>query len=139
MNGRVFRCLPVLEFGKTAAFDLQLNPAQPSLQLHRIDKSKDRNFWSARVNLDLRLICRLRLLRVHRISSDLFHRDLCITRNTADRSVTLACRKLASGCKPENKSCGGRPCKEDCRMTANYLPQFNKYVARIVVSDECGR
>ena len=30
---------------KTAAFDLQLNPAQPSLQLHRVDKSKDRNFW----------------------------------------------------------------------------------------------
>jgi hypothetical protein len=41
---------------KTAAFDLQMNAAQPGLQLHRIDKSKDRNFWSARVSLDLRLI-----------------------------------------------------------------------------------
>lgn len=49
---------------KTAAFDLQLNLAQPSLQLHRIDKSKDRNFWSARVNLDLRLV-------VHRTDSSL--------------------------------------------------------------------
>src|ERR1700744_2190380 len=26
------------------------------LQFHRVDKSKDRNFWSARVSLDLRLI-----------------------------------------------------------------------------------
>jgi superfamily I DNA/RNA helicase len=28
-----------------------LNPAQPGLQLHRIEKSKDHNFWSARVRL----------------------------------------------------------------------------------------
>lgn len=41
---------------KTAAFDLQMNPSQGSFQMHRIEKSKDRNFWSARVNLDLRLI-----------------------------------------------------------------------------------
>jgi len=41
---------------KTAAFDLQLNPAQPSLQFHKLDKAKDPNFWSIRVNLDLRLI-----------------------------------------------------------------------------------
>lgn len=49
---------------KTAAFDLQMNPAHNSLQLHRIEKSKDRNFWSARVNLDLRLI-------LHRTESSL--------------------------------------------------------------------
>src|SRR6266481_795947 len=41
---------------KTTAFDLQLNPANPGIQLHRLDKGKDRNFWSARVNSDLRLI-----------------------------------------------------------------------------------
>lgn len=41
---------------KTAAFDLQLNPAQPGLQFHKLDKAKDPNFWSIRVNLDLRLI-----------------------------------------------------------------------------------
>lgn len=41
---------------KTTAFDLQLNPAHPSLQLHRIDKAKDQNFWSLRVTRDLRLI-----------------------------------------------------------------------------------
>ena len=48
----------------TAAFDLQLNPANPGTQLHRIDKSKDRNFWSARISRDLRLI-------VHRTDSSL--------------------------------------------------------------------
>src|SRR6266481_2084511 len=41
---------------KTSAFDLQLNPSAPGLQFHRIDKSKDPNFWSIRVNRDLRII-----------------------------------------------------------------------------------
>jgi len=41
---------------KTAAFDLQLNPAHPSLQFHRLDKPKDRRFWSIRVSSDVRLI-----------------------------------------------------------------------------------
>jgi superfamily I DNA/RNA helicase/mRNA-degrading endonuclease RelE of RelBE toxin-antitoxin system len=41
---------------KTAAFDLQLNPASPGLSFHRIDKSKDKNFWSIRVGSDIRLI-----------------------------------------------------------------------------------
>ncbi|MCZ7571605.1 MAG: UvrD-helicase domain-containing protein [Ardenticatenaceae bacterium] len=41
---------------KTAAFDLQLNPAQPGLQFHRLDRAKDPNFWSVRVNSDIRLI-----------------------------------------------------------------------------------
>lgn len=41
---------------KTAAFDLQLNPTQPGLSLHKIDRARDKNFWSARVSSDLRLI-----------------------------------------------------------------------------------
>jgi hypothetical protein len=41
---------------KTSAFDLQLDPTSPGLQLHRIDRSKDPNFWSIRVNRDLRII-----------------------------------------------------------------------------------
>ena len=41
---------------KTAAFDLQLNPTNPGLQFHRLDKAKDKNFWSVRGNLDIRLI-----------------------------------------------------------------------------------
>ncbi len=29
-----------------AAFDLQLNPAHPGLSFHKLDKAKDKNFWS---------------------------------------------------------------------------------------------
>lgn len=41
---------------KTTAFDLQLNPAHPSMSLHKVDQSKDKNFWSVRVSGDIRLI-----------------------------------------------------------------------------------
>src|SRR3990170_8332840 len=41
---------------KTTAFDLQLNPVNPGMQFHRLNKSKDRNFWSVRVSADIRLI-----------------------------------------------------------------------------------
>lgn len=41
---------------KITAFDLQQNPASPGLKFHRIDKSKDKHFWSVRVGSDLRLI-----------------------------------------------------------------------------------
>lgn len=41
---------------KTAAFDLQMNPASPGLSFHRLDKVKDKNFWSVRVGSDIRLI-----------------------------------------------------------------------------------
>jgi len=49
---------------KTAAFDLQLNPANPGMSFHRLDKAKDKDFWSVRVGSDLRLI-------VHRTSGSL--------------------------------------------------------------------
>ncbi|HXM05650.1 MAG TPA: UvrD-helicase domain-containing protein [Chthoniobacterales bacterium] len=41
---------------KTTAFDLQLNQANPGLSFHKLDKAKDKNFWSVRVNRDVRLI-----------------------------------------------------------------------------------
>lgn len=41
---------------KASVFDLQMDPTGNGLQLHRIDKSKDQNFWSARVNRDVRLV-----------------------------------------------------------------------------------
>jgi hypothetical protein len=39
---------------KTSAFDLQMNAAQPGLSFHKLDKAKDKNFWSVRVNADIR-------------------------------------------------------------------------------------
>ena len=41
---------------KTTAFDLQLNPENPGLSFHKLDRVKDKNFWSIRVNKDIRLI-----------------------------------------------------------------------------------
>jgi mRNA-degrading endonuclease RelE of RelBE toxin-antitoxin system len=41
---------------KTTAFDLQLNPANPGMSFHKLDKVKDKNFWSVRVTADIRLI-----------------------------------------------------------------------------------
>src|SRR6267154_6745141 len=41
---------------KTTAFDLQLNPANPGMNFHKLAKAKDKNFWSVRVNSDIRLI-----------------------------------------------------------------------------------
>ena len=48
---------------KTTAFDLQTNPSQPGLGVHRLTDTRDPNFWSARVNLDLRII-------FHRVGED---------------------------------------------------------------------
>lgn len=31
---------------KTTAFDLQMNPAQPGMQFHKLDKARDPSFWS---------------------------------------------------------------------------------------------
>lgn len=49
---------------KTTAFDLQMYPANPGIQMHRVDKSPDKNFWSGRVSRDIRII-------LHRTSDSL--------------------------------------------------------------------
>ena len=41
---------------KITVFDLQQDSSAPGLQFHRIDKSKDSNFWSVRSNRDIRVI-----------------------------------------------------------------------------------
>jgi hypothetical protein len=41
---------------KITVFDLQQDPSAPGLRFHRIDKSKDANFWSIRSNRDIRVI-----------------------------------------------------------------------------------
>jgi superfamily I DNA/RNA helicase len=49
---------------KTTAFDLQLNSSSPGMSFHKLNRAKDSNFWSVRVNADIRLI-------VHRTRSSL--------------------------------------------------------------------
>jgi len=41
---------------KTTAFDLQMNPVNPGMSFHRLDKARDKNFRSVRVSSDIRLI-----------------------------------------------------------------------------------
>jgi hypothetical protein len=41
---------------KTTAFDLQINPAGAGQSFHRLDKARDKDFWSVRVSADLRII-----------------------------------------------------------------------------------
>jgi mRNA-degrading endonuclease RelE of RelBE toxin-antitoxin system len=69
---------------KTTAFDLQLNPANPGMQLHKLDRAKDPNFWSVRVNRDIRLI-------VHRTNSSLL---LCYVDHHDDAYNWAERRKL---------------------------------------------
>ena len=49
---------------KQAAFDFQVNPASPGFQFHKLDRARDKGFWSFRVNQDVRII-------VHRGASSL--------------------------------------------------------------------
>jgi superfamily I DNA/RNA helicase/mRNA-degrading endonuclease RelE of RelBE toxin-antitoxin system len=41
---------------KTTAFDLQMDPASPGMRFHKLNRAKDKNFWSVRVSGDLRII-----------------------------------------------------------------------------------
>ncbi len=69
---------------KTTAFDLQLDPANPGMQFHKLDKAKDKHFWSVRVSSDIRLI-------VHRTEGSLL---LCYV-DHHDKAYNWAkCRKL---------------------------------------------
>jgi len=49
---------------KQTAFDLQMDPSNPGLSFHKLDRAKDKNFWSMRVSSDIRII-------VHKTSSSL--------------------------------------------------------------------
>src|SRR5207253_6861551 len=69
---------------KTAAFDLQVNPAHPSLQFHKLERPKDRRFWSIRVSSDVRLI-------VHRTEASLL---LCYVGHHDDAYHWAERRKL---------------------------------------------
>ncbi len=69
---------------KTTAFDLQINPANPGLSFHKLDKVRDKNFWSVRVSRDIRLI-------VHKTASSLL---LCYVDHHDDAYDWAGRRKL---------------------------------------------
>ena len=49
---------------KLTAFDLHVDPASPGLSFHRVDRGKDKDFWTVRVNRDIRIV-------VHKRGADL--------------------------------------------------------------------
>lgn len=67
---------------KTTSFDLQLNPANPGLQMHKLDRARDPRFWSVRVNSDIRII-------IHRSDNRLL---LCYT-DHHDKAYDWAVRR----------------------------------------------
>lgn len=69
---------------KTTAFDLQINPAHPGLQFHKLERARDPNFWSVRASRDVRLI-------VHRTEASLL---LCYVDHHDDAYQWAERRKL---------------------------------------------
>lgn len=69
---------------KTTAFDLQVNPANPGHQFHKLDAVRDKNFWSVRVSSDIRII-------IHRTNESLM---LCHVDHHDDAYAWAARRKV---------------------------------------------
>src|SRR3984893_15430488 len=116
---------------KTTAFDLQLNLSNPGLRPHPLNRPRDPNFWSVRVNEDIRLI-------VHRTPTSLLlcyvgHHDTAYAwaeRRRIERHPTTGAAQLVE--LPERVEhiapAGGmgeaRGANEDCLFDiAERLPQ----------------
>jgi len=71
---------------KTTSFDLQMNPANPGMSFHKLDRARDKSFWSVRVGSDIRLI-------VHRSKESLL---LCYVDHHDKAYAWAERRKLAT-------------------------------------------
>ncbi len=69
---------------KTTVFDLQIDPTRPGLSFHKLDRARDPNFASVRVNDDIRLI-------VHQSASSLL---LCYVSHHEDAYHWAERRKI---------------------------------------------
>lgn len=69
---------------KMTAFDLQMDPSSPGLSFHKLDRAKDKNFWSVRASRDIRII-------VHKTSNSLL---LCYVDHHDDAYRWAERRKL---------------------------------------------
>ena len=69
---------------KQTAFDAQMNPAHPGLRFHKLDRIRDKRFWSLSAGMDLRII-------VHRTDADLL---FCYTAHHDDAYAWAEKRKL---------------------------------------------
>ena len=69
---------------KITTFDLQANPSNPGLRFHKLERAKDKHFWSVRVSRDIRMI-------VHRTGTSLL---LCYVNHHDDAYFWAERRKL---------------------------------------------
>ena len=69
---------------KQTAFDAQMNPAHPGLRFHKLERIRDKRFWSLSAGMDLRII-------VHRTDADLL---FCYTAHHDDAYAWAEKRKL---------------------------------------------
>lgn len=69
---------------KQTAFDAQMNPAHPGLRFHKLNRIRDKRFWSLSAGMDLRII-------VHRTNADLL---FCYTAHHDDAYAWAENRKL---------------------------------------------
>jgi mRNA-degrading endonuclease RelE of RelBE toxin-antitoxin system len=108
---------------KTAAFDLQLDPSGRGLHFHRLDRARDPNFWSVRVNADVRLI-------VHKTATSVLlcyvgHHDNAYTwaeRRRIERHPTTGAAQLVE-----------LPERVEYHWATNGTPTNNGAVARAVI------
>ena len=80
---------------KTTAFDLQVNPANPGMRFHKLDKARDKGFCSIRVNKDIRLI-------VHKTDNSLLlcYVDHLSRRNAGEAPIKEPFATRAAGVAP---------------------------------------
>jgi mRNA-degrading endonuclease RelE of RelBE toxin-antitoxin system len=73
---------------KTTAIDLQMDPSGAGMSFHKLDRAKDKNFWSVRVSRDIRLI-------IHKTTG-----SLLALAERLPAEATEALLELATGGKP---------------------------------------
>jgi UvrD/REP helicase N-terminal domain len=103
-------------FVKNTAFDLQINPAHPGLQFHRIERAKDKRFWSVRSGRDLRII-------VHKTESDFL---LCYV-DHHDAAYTWAERRKLQT-HPTTGAAQLVEIQETIRIVPKYVEKFEQKV-----------
>ena len=118
----------------TTAFDLQLDPSAPGLSFHRLDKARDKRFWSVRANADIRLI-------VHRTDSSLL---LCYVDHTTAPTPAQMSSRYRSSCTGNDSS--GRdglgpemryPVRLSWReLTKCFQPDYSEEVTYDVVEED---
>ena len=69
---------------KTTAFDLQMDPSSRGMRFHKLDRAKDKHFWSVRASGDLRII-------VHKTDANLL---LCYVDHHDDAYAWAERRKI---------------------------------------------